>query len=100
VVLVFDEIAAWRGRPGPSDEIVAVGRELSDGSDGVTFVAFASPFVLSLFPGARTSICCYDATPAIQRAAAEALFRRGPMRGSLPAPVPSTHTRDAARAEG
>jgi beta-N-acetylhexosaminidase len=100
VLLVFDEIAAWRGRPGPSDEIVAVGRDLIERSGGVTLVAFASPFVLSLFPGTRTSLCCYDSTPAIQRAAADALFRRGPLRGSLPMPVPSTPAAGAERPAG
>ena len=88
VLLVFDEIAAWRGRPGPSDEIVAVGRDLIGRSGNVTLVAFTSPFVLSLFPGARTSVCCYDSCPAMQCAATAALFRRGPMRGSLPMAVP------------
>jgi beta-N-acetylhexosaminidase len=88
VLLVFDEIAAWRGRPGPSDEIVAVGRELSERNENVTLVAFAGPFALSLFPDARTFVCCYDGSPAMQRAAADALFRRGPMRGRLPTPIP------------
>lgn len=91
VLLVFDEIAAWRGRPGPSDEIVALGRDLIGRSENVTLVAFGSPFVLSLFPGARTSICCYDGSPAMQRAAVDALFRRGPIRGRLPAAVPAAH---------
>jgi beta-glucosidase-like glycosyl hydrolase len=100
VLLVFDEIAAWRGRPGPSDEIVAVGRDLTARCENVTLVAFASPFVLSLFPEARTLISCYDGSPAMQRAAVDALFRRAPMRGSLPAPVPSAHAPDTARTEG
>lgn len=100
VLLVFDEIAAWRGRPGPSDEVLAVGRELIGGSQNVTLVAFASPYVLSLLPGARTSLCCYDSTPAIQRAAVDALFRRAPMRGSLPMAVPPARVREAAPAEG
>lgn len=100
VLLVFDEIAAWRGRPGPSDEIVAVGRDIIGRSENVTLVAFASPFVLSLFPGARTSICCYDSTPAIQRAVVDALFRHAQMRGSLPMAVPAsvgTPSPDGAR---
>jgi beta-N-acetylhexosaminidase len=87
VLIVYDEIAAWRGRPGPSDEIVAIGRDITERNENVTLVAFAGPFVLSLFPGARTSICCYDATPAIQRSAVDALFRRAPMGGRLPVAV-------------
>jgi beta-N-acetylhexosaminidase len=100
VLLVYDEIAAWRGRPGPSDEMVAIGRDLTGRNENVTLVAFAGPYVLSLFPGARTSICCYDGSPAIQRAAVDALFRRLPMGGRLPAPVPAAAAQDEVRAGG
>ncbi len=88
MVAVFDDVAAWRGRSGPSDRLVSVLGRLAGACPRTVVVAFTGPSFLAAVPESCSLVCCYDGSPASQTAAVEALFGDVPMEGRLPVAVP------------
>jgi beta-glucosidase-like glycosyl hydrolase len=88
MVAVFDDIAAWRGRAGPSERLASVLDRLVSACSRAVVLAFAGPGFLARVPDSCTLVCCYDGSPACQTAAVEALFGDAPMEGRLPVAVP------------
>jgi beta-N-acetylhexosaminidase len=88
MVAVFDEVAAWRGRSGPSDRLVGILERLARACPRTVVVAFTGPAFLASVPESCSLICCYDGSPASQTAAVQALFGDAPMEGRLPVAVP------------
>jgi beta-N-acetylhexosaminidase len=84
VIAIFDELAAWRGRAGPSDALVLVATRLSASCERTVVIAFGTPLIAALVPGARSVLCCYDTTPASQAAGVGALFGEFTPSGRLP----------------
>ncbi len=74
VVFVFDEVAAWRGRAWPSEEVVSMARALVSRSRRTVVVAFTTPFLAARLPESAAFLCCYDTSPPMQRAGVRALF--------------------------
>jgi beta-N-acetylhexosaminidase len=88
MIAVFDEVSAWRGRPGPSDRLVGILERLARACPRAVVVAFAGPAFLASVPESCSLICCYDGSPVSQTAAVQALFGDSPMEGRLPVAVP------------
>jgi len=88
MVAVFDDVAAWRGRSGPSDRLVSVLGRLAGACPRTVVVAFTGPSFLAAVPESCALVCCYDGSPASQTAAIEALFGDVPAEGRLPVAVP------------
>jgi beta-glucosidase-like glycosyl hydrolase len=88
MVAVFDDIAAWRGRAGPSERLASMLDRLAAACPRTVVLAFAGPGFLARVPESCTLVCCYDGSPACQTAAVEALFGDSPMKGRLPVAVP------------
>jgi beta-N-acetylhexosaminidase len=88
LVAVFDEVAAWRGRAGPSDRLVSILGRLARACPRTVVIAFTGPAFLGSVPESCSLVCCYDGSPASQTAAVEALFGDVPMEGRLPVDVP------------
>jgi beta-N-acetylhexosaminidase len=88
MVAVFDEVAAWRGRTGPSDKLVGILERLARACPRSVVIAFTGPGFLARVPDGCSLICCYDGSPASQTAAVQALFGDAPMEGRLPVAVP------------
>lgn len=88
LVAVFDDVAAWRGRAGPSERLVSVLERLAKACARAVVVAFTGPAFLPRVPESCALVCCYDGSPASQAAAVEALFGEAPMEGRLPVAVP------------
>lgn len=91
VLAVFDEVAAWRGRAGPSGELLALLSRFLDARPDAIVLAFTGPEIADLVPRARTVILCYDGSPPSQIVAARALFGRVAAAGRLPVDVPGIH---------
>jgi beta-N-acetylhexosaminidase len=89
VVSVFDDVAAWRGRAGPSPSLLRVAHRLLESCPRSALVLFASPQVAAELPEASSVICAYDGSQACQIAAVEAILGEIPIRGRLPVAVPS-----------
>lgn len=88
VLAVFDDVAAWRGRAGPSPELLSILSRFLAARPDVAVLAFTGPEIGLLAPDAGTVILCYDGSPACQIAAARALFGRIPIAGRLPVELP------------
>jgi beta-glucosidase-like glycosyl hydrolase len=88
VVAVFDDVVAWKGRSGPSEELLAAARRLIEAAPDAIVLAFTGPEVALELPGVRTLVCCYDGSEPSQTAAVAALFGESPISGRLPADVP------------
>lgn len=88
MVAVFDDVAAWRGRSGPSGRLVSVLGRLARACPKTVVLAFTGPGFLAAVPESCSLVCCYDGSPASQTAAVEALFGDVPMGGRLPVDVP------------
>ena len=93
ILFVFDEPAAWRGRPGPSSELVRAAARVVESHARSIVIGFAAPRLASLLPDAGAFLCCYDTSAPMQRAAVDALVGRAPVRGRLPAAVPGLYPR-------
>ncbi len=91
VISIFDDIAAWRGRAGPAARSVEILRRLIQACPKPIVFAFTGPQLSSLVPEARSLLCCYDGSPAMQVAAVEALLGKVPIRGHLPVAVPGLY---------
>ena len=61
-----------------------VARKLLASSADATVVAFGTPAIAALVPEARSVVCCYDTTPASQKAAVGALLGDFAPAGRLP----------------
>jgi beta-N-acetylhexosaminidase len=88
VVAIFDDVAAWKGRAGPSPELLTIARHLIDMSERVITILFAGPEVALSLPRKGALLCCYDASPHTQCAAVECLFGERPITGRLPVALP------------
>ena len=100
VVAVFDDVVAWKGRSGPSEELLAVARGLVAAAPGAVVIAFTGPQVSLEVPEARTLICCYDGSAPSQRAAVEALFGECSIVGRLPVDIVRRRTPPARPQRG
>jgi beta-N-acetylhexosaminidase len=88
VIAIFDDVVAWKGRSGPSEELLATARRLIDAAPDAVVLAFTGPEISLALSAATTLICCYDASEPSQRAAVATLFGEFPMTGRLPVDVP------------
>ncbi|MCK4680193.1 hypothetical protein KAT82_03655, partial [bacterium] len=88
VIAIFDDVVAWKGRSGPSEELLAAARRLIDAAPDAVVLAFTGPEISLALSAARTLICCYDGSEPSQRAAVATLFGEFPMTGRLPVDVP------------
>jgi beta-N-acetylhexosaminidase len=88
VVAIFDDVVAWKGRSGPSEELVTVARRLVEAAPDAIVLAFTGPEIALELPDVRTLLCCYDASEPSQRAAVEALCGEQGLTGRLPVDVP------------
>jgi beta-glucosidase-like glycosyl hydrolase len=71
IAFVFDEPAAWRGRPGPTDALVALVRRVLAAARESAVVAFTTPALEPLLPEAGSFFACYDGSPPMQLAAVD-----------------------------
>ncbi|MFH1689318.1 MAG: glycoside hydrolase family 3 N-terminal domain-containing protein [Candidatus Eisenbacteria bacterium] len=92
IVAVFDDVVAWKGRSGPSEELLGTARRLIEAAPRAVVLAFTGPSIALELPDASTLICCYDASEPLQNAAVEALFGEVPLIGRLPVDVPPLFT--------
>ncbi|MCK4680841.1 hypothetical protein KAT82_06920, partial [bacterium] len=88
VIAVFDDVVAWKGRSGPSEELLAVARRLIEAAPGAIVLAFTGPEISVDLSDAAALICCYDGSEPSQGAAVAALFGESPLTGRLPVDVP------------
>jgi beta-N-acetylhexosaminidase len=88
IVAVFDDVVAWKGRSGPSEELLAAARRLIEAAPDAIVLAFAGPEISVELSGASALICCYDGSEPSQRAAVGALFGESPLTGRLPVDIP------------
>ena len=93
MIAVFDEVAAWRGRVGPSDRLVSVLERLARACPRAVVISFAGPGVAARVPDGCSLLCCYDGSSACQTAAVEAVFGEIPIEGRLPVAVPPSFER-------
>ena len=100
ILFVFDEPAAWRGRPGPSAPLIDAARRIIESHARSVVVGFAAPRVASLLPGAGAFLCCYDGSAHTQMAALDVLFGNEPARGRLPLAVPGLFPRGHGHTRG
>mgnify|MGYP001079150566 CR=1 FL=1 len=84
VAALFDDVAAWRGRSGPSRELMTVLRDVCSAAERSTVLVFAGPSVARSVDWAPAALCCYDGSRPCQKAAVEALFGSFSPTGSLP----------------
>lgn len=92
VIAIFDDVVAWKGRSGPSEELLAAARRLIEAAPDAIVLAFTGPEISVELSDARTLICCYDGSEPSQRAAVATLFGEFPMVGRLPVDVPPLFT--------
>ncbi|MEA3409648.1 MAG: hypothetical protein U9Q95_04800, partial [Candidatus Eisenbacteria bacterium] len=88
IVAVFDDVVAWKGRSGPSEELLAAARRLIETAPDAIVLAFTGPEISMELPEAATLVCCYDGSEPSQRAAVSALFGESPLTGRLPVDIP------------
>jgi len=88
IVAVFDDVVAWKGRSGPSEELLAAARRLIEAAPDAIVLAFTGPEISTELSEASALICCYDGSEPSQRAAVGALFGESPMSGRLPVDIP------------
>jgi len=88
VIAIFDDVVAWKGRSGPSEELLTAARRLIEVAPDAVVLAFTGPEISVELSDARTLICCYDGSEPSQRAAVATLFGECPMAGRLPVDVP------------
>jgi beta-N-acetylhexosaminidase len=88
LVAVFDDVAAWKGRSGPSPELMEFARSLIGAAGRSIVLAFSSPGLALDLPGSGALVCCYDGSPQSQSAAVECVFGERPMQGRLPVALP------------
>jgi beta-N-acetylhexosaminidase len=88
IVAVFDDVVAWKGRSGPSEELLAAARRLIESAPDAIVLAFTGPEISVELPEAAALICCYDGSEPSQEAAVGALFGESPLSGRLPVDVP------------
>ena len=88
IIAVFDDVVAWKGRSGPSEELLAAARRLIEAAPGAIVLAFTGPEISVELSNAAALICCYDGSEPSQGAAVEALFGESPLTGRLPVDIP------------
>jgi beta-N-acetylhexosaminidase len=88
VVAIFDDVAAWKGRSLPSEELLAAARRLLEAAPSSIVLAFTGPEIAVELPEEAALICCYDGSEPSQRAGVDALFGESPISGRLPVDVP------------
>lgn len=88
IVAIFDDVVAWKGRSGPSEELLVAARRLISAAPRTVVLAFTGPEIALELADAPTLFCCYDASEPMQNASVEALFGETPIAGRLPADVP------------
>lgn len=86
ILALFDDVAAWRGRAGPSDAVRAMAERLAACGPTAALV-FGGPEAASAVESADAVLCCYDGCQPSQVAAVEVLF--GDVRASGRLPVAS-----------
>jgi len=95
-VLVVSAYLAPRSGADPVEPPNDVSRFLAVASLSGTpaiLVSFGSPYLLSAFPDAAAYLIAWSGAPAAQRAAADALLGRAPIRGRLPVSLPPLYAR-------
>ena len=92
IVAVFDDVVAWKGRSGPSEELLAAARRLIEAAPRTVVLAFTGPEIALELKDAPALVCCYDASEPSQNAAVETLFGEVPTTGRLPVDVPPLFT--------
>lgn len=86
ILAIFDEVAAWKGRAGPSDSLRRMAERIAN-CDGVTVaMVFGGPETASAVWPADAVLCSYDGSQPSQIAAVEILFGDLPAVGRLPLP--------------
>lgn len=88
LVAVFDDVAAWKGRCGPSEGLLTIARRLIGMAERVITVGFAGPQLALSLPKKGAFLCCYDGSPHSQCAAVECVFGERPIVGRLPVALP------------
>jgi hypothetical protein len=88
LIAIFDDVVAWKGRAGPSPELIAIARRVIEAAERVIVVAFTGPELAMSLPGKASFVCCYDASPHSQCAAVECIFGENPITGRLPVALP------------
>jgi beta-N-acetylhexosaminidase len=83
ILALFDDVAAWRGRAGPSDAVRAIAKRLVACGPTAALV-FGGPGTTSAVGPAGAVLCCYDGCQPSQIAAVEVLFGDVPASGRLP----------------
>ena len=74
VVSLFDDVAAWRGRAGPSPALVDSLRRVCGAAGRAVILVFAGPPTAGMIDWGTPGLCCYDGSRPCQKAAVEALF--------------------------
>jgi len=88
VVAVFDDVVAWKGRSGPSEELMETARKLIAAAPDSVVLLFTGPESALELPDSRALFCCYDGSEPSQSAAVDALFGASGVVGRLPVDVP------------
>jgi beta-glucosidase-like glycosyl hydrolase len=88
LIAVFDDVAAWKGRAGPSEALLTIARRLIGMSERVITVGFAGPQLALSLPRKGAFLCCYDGSLHSQCAAVECVFGERPIVGRLPIALP------------
>jgi beta-N-acetylhexosaminidase len=88
IVAIFDDVAAWKGRSLPSEELLSAARLLLEAAPSAIVLAFTGPEIAVELPDGAALICCYDGSEPSQRAGVDALFGESPVSGRLPVDVP------------
>jgi len=88
VVSIYVHAASYQGEVAVPDEVRRFIEDLRYRRIPHAVVSFGSPYLLSEFPDVQAYMLAWGGSVASQRAAADALFGRIPIRGSLPTRIP------------
>ncbi len=88
IATVFVRVADRKGSVGlPEGQVALLNKVLSTGKPSIV-ACFGSPYIVSLFPGAKTWIAGFGTQDAVQQAMIRALFGQIAIRGKIPVSVP------------
>src|SRR5690606_21102693 len=91
LVAAFVRVRSWSGQIELPPQHKAFVERLMAGPRPVVLLAFGNPYVPLGLPRPAAFVAGYGGTPAIQRAAADALFGRIAVSGRLPVTVPGAY---------